>query len=47
MGMIWLNSENNSYLSALFGGMKSSGLGRDNGDWTFDFCMKTETPCVV
>ena len=32
-GMIWVNSENNRHLPAPFGGMKSSGIGRDGGDF--------------
>ena len=25
-----------------FGGIKSSGIGRDGGDWSFDFYMETK-----
>ena len=32
-GMIWLNSENVRHLPTPFGGMKSSGIGRDGGDY--------------
>ena len=32
-GRIWVNSENNRHLPAPFGGMKSSGIGRDGGDF--------------
>ncbi|MBV0911782.1 5-carboxymethyl-2-hydroxymuconate semialdehyde dehydrogenase [Anianabacter salinae] len=39
-GMIWVNSENLRHLPAPFGGMKSSGIGRDGGDWSFDFYME-------
>ncbi|MEP5004122.1 MAG: aldehyde dehydrogenase family protein, partial [Paracoccaceae bacterium] len=39
-GMIWVNSENVRHLPAPFGGMKSSGIGRDGGDWSFDFYME-------
>lgn len=41
-GMIWVNSENVRHLPAPFGGMKYSGIGRDGGDWSFDFYMETK-----
>ncbi|WP_323040112.1 5-carboxymethyl-2-hydroxymuconate semialdehyde dehydrogenase [Gemmobacter sp.] len=40
-GMIWVNSENLRHLPTPFGGVKSSGIGRDGGDWSFDFYMET------
>ncbi|MFT4795622.1 MAG: 5-carboxymethyl-2-hydroxymuconic-semialdehyde dehydrogenase [Paracoccaceae bacterium] len=40
-GMVWVNSENLRHLPAPFGGVKSSGIGRDGGDWSFDFYMET------
>ena len=46
-GMIWINSENNRHLPAPFGGMKSSGIGRDGGDYSFDFYMETKNICVA
>lgn len=46
-GMIWINSENNRHLPAPFGGMKASGIGRDGGDWSFDFYMETKNTCVA
>jgi 5-carboxymethyl-2-hydroxymuconic-semialdehyde dehydrogenase len=39
-GMIWVNSENVRHLPTPFGGMKSSGIGRDGGQWSFDFYME-------
>lgn len=39
-GMIWVNSENVRHLPTPFGGVKSSGIGRDGGDWSFDFYME-------
>ncbi|MEM7522920.1 MAG: aldehyde dehydrogenase family protein, partial [Pseudomonadota bacterium] len=39
-GMIWVNSENVRHLATPFGGMKASGIGRDGGDWSFDFYME-------
>ncbi|MCH9853528.1 MAG: 5-carboxymethyl-2-hydroxymuconate semialdehyde dehydrogenase [Alphaproteobacteria bacterium] len=41
-GMIWVNSENLRHLPSPFGGMKYSGIGRDGGDWSFDFYMETK-----
>ncbi|MFD2647383.1 5-carboxymethyl-2-hydroxymuconate semialdehyde dehydrogenase [Devosia albogilva] len=41
-GMVWVNSENSRHLPAPFGGVKSSGIGRDGGDWSFDFYMETK-----
>jgi 5-carboxymethyl-2-hydroxymuconic-semialdehyde dehydrogenase len=46
-GMIWVNSENNRHLPAPFGGMKASGIGRDGGDYSFDFYMETKNICVA
>ncbi|GHE91603.1 5-carboxymethyl-2-hydroxymuconate semialdehyde dehydrogenase [Aliiroseovarius zhejiangensis] len=39
-GMIWVNSENVRHLPTPFGGTKASGIGRDGGDWSFDFYME-------
>ena len=41
-GMIWINSENVRHLATPFGGMKASGIGRDGGDYSFDFYMETK-----
>ncbi|MBA5761230.1 5-carboxymethyl-2-hydroxymuconate semialdehyde dehydrogenase [Vibrio sp. 404] len=46
-GMIWVNSENNRNLPSPFGGMKMSGVGRDGGDWSFDFYMETKNVCIA
>jgi 5-carboxymethyl-2-hydroxymuconic-semialdehyde dehydrogenase len=46
-GMIWINSENNRHLPAPFGGTKASGIGRDGGDYSFDFYMETKNVCVA
>ncbi|GAA4227137.1 5-carboxymethyl-2-hydroxymuconic-semialdehyde dehydrogenase [Sagittula marina] len=40
-GMMWVNSENIRHLPSPFGGVKASGIGRDGGDWSFDFYMET------
>jgi len=39
-GMIWVNSANVRHLPTPFGGVKASGIGRDGGDWSFDFYME-------
>jgi 5-carboxymethyl-2-hydroxymuconic-semialdehyde dehydrogenase len=41
-GMIWINSENVRHLPTPFGGVKASGIGRDGGDYSFDFYMETK-----
>lgn len=42
VGMVWVNSENIRHLPTPFGGVKASGIGRDGGDWSFDFYMETK-----
>jgi 5-carboxymethyl-2-hydroxymuconic-semialdehyde dehydrogenase len=46
-GMVWVNSENNRHLPTPFGGTKASGMGRDGGDYSFDFYMETKNVCVA
>ena len=46
-GMVWVNSENNRHLPTPFGGVKSSGIGRDGGDYSFDFYMDTKNVCIA
>lgn len=46
-GMVWVNSENIRHLPTPFGGMKSSGIGRDGGDWSFDFYMETKNVALA
>jgi 5-carboxymethyl-2-hydroxymuconic-semialdehyde dehydrogenase len=46
-GMVWVNSENNRHLPTPFGGTKDSGIGRDGGDWSFDFYMETKNVCFA
>ena len=46
-GMIWVNSENVRHLPAPFGGMKHSGIGRDGGDYSFDFYMEAKNIAVA
>lgn len=45
-GMMWVNSENLRHLPAPFGGVKNSGIGRDGGDWSFEFYMETYNVCL-
>ncbi|NKB35025.1 MAG: 5-carboxymethyl-2-hydroxymuconate semialdehyde dehydrogenase [Pseudomonadales bacterium] len=47
VGMVWINSENNRHLPSPFGGMKASGIGRDGGDYSFDFYMETKNICIA
>ncbi|MFN3937110.1 MAG: 5-carboxymethyl-2-hydroxymuconate semialdehyde dehydrogenase [Gemmobacter sp.] len=46
-GMIWVNSENVRHLPTPFGGVKASGIGRDGGDWSFDFYMETRNVALA
>jgi acyl-CoA reductase-like NAD-dependent aldehyde dehydrogenase len=36
-GFIWVNSFGIRDLAAPFGGCKRSGIGREGGDWSFEF----------
>lgn len=47
VGMVWVNSQNVRHLPTPFGGTKSSGIGRDGGDWSFDFYMETKNIAVA
>ncbi len=46
-GMVWINSQNVRHLPTPFGGTKASGIGRDGGDWSFDFYMETKNIAVA
>ena len=46
-GMTWVNSENVRHLPTPFGGTKDSGIGRDGGDYSFDFYMETKNVCLA
>jgi 5-carboxymethyl-2-hydroxymuconic-semialdehyde dehydrogenase len=46
-GMVWVNSQNVRYLPTPFGGVKSSGVGRDGGDYSFDFYMETKNIAIA
>jgi 5-carboxymethyl-2-hydroxymuconic-semialdehyde dehydrogenase len=41
-GMCWVNSQNVRDLRTPFGGVKDSGIGREGGDYAFDFYCETE-----
>ena len=41
-GMCWINSQNVRDLRTPFGGVKDSGIGREGGDYAFDFYCETE-----
>lgn len=45
-GMVWVNSENVRHLPAPFGGSKASGIGRDGGDYSFEFYMEQKNIAI-
>jgi 5-carboxymethyl-2-hydroxymuconic-semialdehyde dehydrogenase len=47
VGMVWVNSQNVRHLPTPFGGSKKSGVGRDGGDYSFDFYMETKNVAVA
>jgi 5-carboxymethyl-2-hydroxymuconic-semialdehyde dehydrogenase len=46
-GMVWVNSHNVRHLPTPFGGIKASGIGRDGGDYSFDFYMETKNITIA
>jgi 5-carboxymethyl-2-hydroxymuconic-semialdehyde dehydrogenase len=46
-GMVWVNSQNVRHLATPFGGVKASGIGRDGGDYSFDFYMETKNVAIA
>ena len=46
-GMVWVNSQNVRHLPTPFGGVKYSGIGRDGGDYSFDFYMETKNISIA
>jgi 5-carboxymethyl-2-hydroxymuconic-semialdehyde dehydrogenase len=46
-GMVWVNSHNVRHLPTPFGGVKASGIGRDGGDYSFDFYMETKNISIA
>jgi 5-carboxymethyl-2-hydroxymuconic-semialdehyde dehydrogenase len=47
VGMVWVNSENVRHLPTPFGGTKASGIGRDGGDYSFEFYMETRNIAIA
>jgi 5-carboxymethyl-2-hydroxymuconic-semialdehyde dehydrogenase len=45
-GMVWVNSENVRHLPTPFGGVKASGIGRDGGDYSFEFYMEQKNIAI-
>jgi 5-carboxymethyl-2-hydroxymuconic-semialdehyde dehydrogenase len=45
-GMVWVNSENVRHLPTPFGGVKASGVGRDGGDYSFEFYMEQKNIAI-
>lgn len=46
-GMVWVNSQNVRHLPTPFGGVKHSGIGRDGGEYSFDFYMETKNISIA
>jgi 5-carboxymethyl-2-hydroxymuconic-semialdehyde dehydrogenase len=42
-GLVWINSQNVRDLRTPFGGMKSSGIGREGGQYSFEFYCELQT----
>ena len=42
-GMCWINSQNVRDLRMPFGGVKDSGIGREGGEYSFEFYCELET----
>jgi 5-carboxymethyl-2-hydroxymuconic-semialdehyde dehydrogenase len=42
-GLVWINSQNVRDLRTPFGGVKASGIGREGGDYSFEFYCELET----
>jgi 5-carboxymethyl-2-hydroxymuconic-semialdehyde dehydrogenase len=47
VGMVWVNSQNVRHLPTPFGGSKKSGVGRDGGDYSFEFYMETKNISIA
>jgi 5-carboxymethyl-2-hydroxymuconic-semialdehyde dehydrogenase len=46
-GLVWINSQNVRDLRTPFGGMKKSGIGREGGDYSFEFYCELQTVHVA
>jgi len=42
-GLVWINSQNVRDLRTPFGGTKASGIGREGGEYSFEFYCELET----
>lgn len=47
VGTVWVNTWMKRDLRMPFGGVKASGLGREGGDYSFDFFTESKTVCVA
>ena len=45
--MVWVNSQNVRHLPTPFGGMKASGIGREGGEYSFEFYCDTKNICIA
>lgn len=45
-GIVWVNGWMLRDLRVPFGGIKESGIGREGGDWSYDFYTETKDICV-
>jgi aminomuconate-semialdehyde/2-hydroxymuconate-6-semialdehyde dehydrogenase len=45
-GIIWVNGWMLRDLRVPFGGVKASGVGREGGDWSYDFYTETKDICI-
>ncbi|MEN9810492.1 MAG: hypothetical protein RLZZ488_2059 [Pseudomonadota bacterium] len=45
-GIVWVNGWMLRDLRVPFGGVKASGVGREGGDWSYDFYTETKDICV-
>ena len=46
-GTVWVNCFYVRDLRAPFGGARKSGIGREGGDWSFDFYADVKTVCTA
>ncbi|HWG84186.1 MAG TPA: 5-carboxymethyl-2-hydroxymuconate semialdehyde dehydrogenase [Deinococcales bacterium] len=46
-GMVWVNSQNVRHLPTPFGGVKGSGMGRDGGEYSFEFYMEHKNVAIA
>jgi len=46
-GIVWVNGWMLRDLRVPFGGVKASGVGREGGDWSYDFYTETKDICIA